>query len=158
MLSHPTVSELLEDLKGEFICGEKGLGNVVERFVVGDVVAHEALDYLAGCTLLIVPGNREDFIFSALSRWVLGITKRYNISGIIATYGIPPPKKVVEVIKRANIPLVVVKEDSFSTACEISNMIFKLRVEDKAKIKRTEILIEKYVDIEKIYNLIKRNY
>ncbi|MDP3786825.1 MAG: AAA family ATPase [Candidatus Omnitrophota bacterium] len=156
VLSNPTIAELLEDLDAKLICGKKGLNNVVERFVIGDVVAHEALEHLAGGTLLIVPGNREDFIFSVLSGWVLGTTKRYHISGIIATYGKKPPKKVIEIIERANIPLCVVKEDSFSTAREISNMIFKLRAEDKEKIKKIEVLIEKYVDVDKIFNMVSK--
>lgn len=155
VLSNPTVSEILEDLQGDFICGEEGLSNVVERFVIGDLIAHEALDYLAGGTLLITPGNREDFIFSALSGWVLGVTKKYHISGIIATYGRKPPKKVIEIIKRINIPLIIAKEDSFSVARQISRMIFKLRAEDKTKIKETEALIETYVDVDRILKLIK---
>lgn len=155
VLSHPTVAELLEDLEGEFICGQKGLGNVVERFIVGDVIAHEALNYLVGGTLLIAPGNREDFIFAALSGWVLGVTERYRIAGIIATYGKKPPKKVIDVIERANIPLFMVKQDSFSAAQEISRMIFKLRAEDTTKISKTEALIEKYVDVDRIFDMIK---
>lgn len=154
VLSNPTISELFEDLGGELICGKKGLNNVVERFIIGDVVAHEVLDYLRSGTLLIVPGNREDVIFSVLSGWVLGFTGKYNIAGIVATYGKRPPKGVIEVIKRFNIPLILVKEDSFSTACEINNMIFKLRTGDKTKIKRIESLIEKYVDVKKIFNLV----
>lgn len=156
VLSHPTVSELLEDLKrGELICGQKGLNNVVERFVIGDIVPHEALDYLVGGTLLIVPGNREDFIFSALSAWMLGVAEKYRIAGIIATYGKRPPQKVIEVIERANVPLILVEEDSFSAAREINQMIFKLRVDDCAKIRKTEALIERYVDIEGIFEMIR---
>ena len=123
--------------------------------MIGDVVAYEALDYLKGGTLLLTPGNREDFIYSALSGWTLGITANYHISGIIATYGKKPSKKIIDVVDRANIPLVVVKKDSFSAAREISKMIFKLRAEDKAKIKKTEALIEKYVDVDRIFNIVK---
>ena len=156
VLSNPTVSELLEDLKGELICGHAGLSRVVEHFVIGDVVAHQALDYFSGGTLLICPGNREDVIFSALSGWVLGLTKKYHLSGIVATYGKKPSKKIIEVIDRANIPLILVKEDSFNTARDINNMIFKLRAEDEPKIRKTEALIEKYVDVERILELAKK--
>ncbi|MCF7908256.1 MAG: AAA family ATPase [Candidatus Omnitrophica bacterium] len=155
VLSNPTISELLEDFKGKLICGHNGLGRVVERFVIGDVVAHQALDYFSGGTLLIVPGNREDIIFSALSGWVLGVADKYHISGIIATYGKKPVKKIIEAIDRANIPLILVEEDSFSTARRINNMIFKIRAEDKPKIKKTEDLIDKYVDVGRILELIK---
>lgn len=155
VLSHPTVLELSDDLGGKLICGHKGLRNVVERFIIGDVVAHEVLDYLSCGTLLIVPGNREDIIFSALSGWVLGLAGKYNIVGIIATYGKKPARKVIDIIERANIPLIAVERDSFSTARKINNMIFKLRAEDKEKIQKTEMLIEKYVDVEKIFKAVK---
>ncbi len=155
VLSNPTISELLDDLGGELICGGNRLNNVVERFIIGDLVAHEALQYMRGGTLLIIPGNREDIIYSALSGWVLGCTEKYHISGIIATYGKRPSRAVIDVIKRVNIPLALVQEDSFSTACKINNMIFKLRMEDKVKIKKIEALIEKYVDVKKIFNIIR---
>ncbi|MBI5555422.1 MAG: AAA family ATPase [Elusimicrobia bacterium] len=155
VLSNPTVAELFEDLGGRLICGYKRLANVVERFIIGDIVAHETLNYLSAGTLLIVPGNREDIIYSALSGWVLGLNKKYNIAGIIATYGKKPHKKVVEIIERANIPLILVKEDSFSAACRINNMIFKIRAEDKEKIKKTVNLIEKYVDSERLFKAVR---
>lgn len=155
VLSHPTISELLEDLQGELICGKKGLDNVAERFMVGDVVAHEALDYLSGGTLLITPGNREDIIFSTLSGWVLGVTQKYHISGIVATYGKRPSQRVMDIVDQANIPLIVVQEDCFETASNISGAIFKLRAEDAKKIHETELLIEKYVDVQRISDLVK---
>jgi len=157
VLFNPTVWELFEDLEGDLICGENGMNNVVERFIIGDVVAHEALDHVKGSTLLIAPGNREDFIFSALSGWALGITKNYSIAGVISTYGKKPAKKVVQLLDKANIPLIVVKGDSFSTAKKINSMIFKLRADDKPKIAQTSKVIEKYVDIDKILDLIKNN-
>ena len=156
VLSNPTVLELLEDLGGRLICGKSGLNNAVERFIIGDLVAHEVLDHLVGGMLLITPGNREDFIFSALSGWVLGVTEKYHISGIIATYGKLPSKRLIDVIEKANIPLIVVDKDSYSTASDISNMIFKLRAEDSEKIPEAEALIEKYVDIGRVFNLINK--
>ena len=157
VVSNPTMAELLEDLKGELICGEKKLSNVVERFVIGDMVAHEILEFLSGGTLLITSGNREDFIFSALSGWALHCAGKYSISGIVATYGKKPPLEVINVIKNYDIPLLVVKEDSFDTASRISKMIFKLRAEDKIKINETQELIEKYVDVDRLYKMIKKD-
>jgi dethiobiotin synthase len=155
ILSNPLVSELLAQLEGELLCGEKGLTNSIERFVIGDMVAHEAFAYLKGSTILITSGYREAFIFAALGGAMFGATGQYNIAGIIITYGRKPPQKVIDVIARLDIPLVVVEEDSFTIAHAIANMIFKLRAEDKTKIKKTELLIEKYVDVDKIYEMTK---
>ena len=156
LLSSPTVSELLEDLDGELICGEGGLNKIVDSFVIGDVVDQEGQEYLSGGTLLIIPGNRKDFILSALSDQVSGVNKRNCISGIIVTYGKKPSKKVIDMAEMTEVPLILVKEDSFSAASDISHMIFKLKAEDREKIKRTEVLIERYVDVDKIFNMVKK--
>ena len=155
LLSNPTISELLEDLEGELICGHEGVNRIVESFVIGDAVAQEGHEYLSGGTLLITPGNREDFIIAALSSQVAGDHKKDHISGIVATYGKKPSKKVIDMVDSAKVPLILVGEDSFTAASEISHMIFKLRAEDREKIARTEVLVERYVNVDKIFNIIK---
>jgi hypothetical protein len=154
VLSNPSVAELLEDLQGELLSGEGGLHNIVARFVIGDMLPHEALDYFTGHTLLIIPGNREELILTALSGYILGTTKAPPISAIIFTCGIHPHKKIMDLLKRTNIPLILVKEDSFAIATEINSMIFKLRSDDKEKITKIETLIEKYVNIERLAQLL----
>ena len=66
-----------------------------------------------------------------------------------------PSRKVIDMVEKAEVPLILVEEDSFTAASEISHMIFKLRAEDKEKIRRTEVLIERYVNVDKIFNTIK---
>ena len=46
----------------------------------------------------------------------------------------------------------MVDEDAFSIATKINQMIVKIRSEDKSKIKIAGNMIEKYVDIDKIYD------
>jgi len=154
VLSNPSVAELLDDLKGELLSGKGGLHNIVGKFIIGDMLPHEALDYFTGHTLLIIPGNREDLILTALSGHILGKSIDPSISAIIFTCGIRPHRKIMDLLKRSNIPLILVKEDSFAVASEINNLIFKLRSEDKSKISKIETLIEKYVDIDRINDLL----
>jgi phosphate acetyltransferase len=153
VLSNPSVAQLLEDLKGELLSGQDGLHNIVARFIIGDMLPHVALDSFTGNTLLIIPGNREELILTALSGYILGTTKVPLISGIIFTCGIHPHEKIMDLLKRTNIPLILVQEDSFAIATEINNMIFKIRSDDTEKIYAIETLIEKYVDIERIAQL-----
>lgn len=154
VLSNPSVDELLEDLEGDLLSGQERLGNIVARFIIGDMLPHEALDYFTGNTLLIIPGNREELILTALSGYILGTTEAPPISAIIFTCGICPHPRIMNLLKRTNIPLILVKEDSFTIASEINNMIFKLRSEDKDKIARIQTLIRKYVAIEDITALL----
>src|SRR3989338_413021 len=67
VLSNPTMSELLEDLKGELLSGKEELENTINRIVVGAMPPHELLDSFGPGTLLITPGNREDIILAAMS-------------------------------------------------------------------------------------------
>ena len=48
----------------------------------------------------------------------------------------------------------MVEEDAFNVATKINKMIVKIRFEDKNKISIAETMIEKYVDINKIYDAI----
>jgi len=156
VLSNPSVAELHEDLNGEILSGKGGLHNMVSKFVIGDLLPHEALDYFSGNSLLIVPGNREELILAALSGYILEETEVPPISAIIFTGGIHPHQKIMDLLKKTNIPLILVKEHSFKVATRINNMIFKLRSEDETKVKKVETLIERYVDIDRIIELLKK--
>lgn len=154
LLSNPSVAELLDDLEGKLLSGEGGLHNIVGRFVIGDMLPHEALDYFTGNTLLIIPGNREELILAALSGYILGTSEVPPISAIIFTGGVQPHKKIMKLLKRTNIPLILVTEDSFAIATDINHMIFKLRPDDSEKITKIEALIEKYIDIDHLSSLL----
>jgi len=154
LLSNPSVAELLDDLKGELLSGGRGLHNLVARFVIGVMRPHDVLDTFVGNTLLIVPGNREEVILAALSGYILGETQVPPISGMIFTCGIRPHPKIMDLLRYTNIPLILVDEDSFTVATQINGMIFKLRSEDKEKIMKVESLIAKYVDIDRVAQLL----
>jgi BioD-like phosphotransacetylase family protein len=155
VLSSPTIAELLEDIGGKLLTGEEELDNTVNRIVVGAMPPHEALDYFGPGTLLITPGNRDDNILAAMSGCLPGLTKAYCVSGIVVTCGYTPHKNVMRLLDRVSIPVIAVEDDTFAAASKINNLIVKIRPGEATKIKATERLIEKYVDIEKILKLIK---
>ena len=156
ILSSPTLSELLEDIGGELLSGEEELDNTVNRVVVGAMPPHEALDYFGPGTLLITPGNREDVILAAMSGCLPGITKAYCVSGIVVTCDFMPHKNVMRLLKEVPIPVIAVKDDTFTATSKINSLIVKIRPGEVKKIKATERLIEKYVDIDRILELVKK--
>jgi BioD-like phosphotransacetylase family protein len=157
-LSSPTIRQLMDDIHGELICGEKGLEETVSKIIIGDMPPHSALEFFHGDELLITPGNREDLILAAMSGCVIGISKAYCVKGIILTGGITPYKTIMRLVKRTNIPIIMVKETTYETARRLNNLIVKLRPEDTDKIKRATSLIKKYVDIEGIISKVKDIY
>ena len=66
MLTKPTVLELYESLDAEILGGEENLMNRVEKYLIGAMLPHEALNYFSKGTLLVVPSNREGLVMTAL--------------------------------------------------------------------------------------------
>jgi len=155
-LSNPTLSELLEDIGGKLLSGKEELDNTVNRIVVGAMPPHEALNFFGPGTLLITPGNREDIILAAMSGCLPGITKAFCVSGVILTDGIVPHRNVMRLMEEVSIPVIAVEDDTFTAASKINSLIVKIRPGEGRKIKATEQLIEKYIDIDKIIQLIKK--
>ncbi|MGE4169756.1 MAG: phosphotransacetylase family protein [Candidatus Margulisiibacteriota bacterium] len=152
MLSKPSVAELCEDLNATLLCGEVGLNNPIKRFVIGDMLPHDALDTFSPNTILIVPANSEGLIMTALYGNLLESDSSSFVSAIIFTGKADPHEKILSVIRHSKIPVMQVRDDSFTVATKINNMIVKLRAEETEKIKTAQALIEQYVDIETVYN------
>jgi BioD-like phosphotransacetylase family protein len=155
MLSNPTLKELLEDLGGELICGEKGLKNQSGKMVIGAMPPRDALDYFTPNCLLITPGNRDDLILAAMSTSTLEHDKTKAVSGIVLTCGIEPHPNILHLIKQTDIPIILVKHDTFTTASKIYGAVYKLRAEETAKVQECGRLVEQYVDIDRIMQAMK---
>jgi BioD-like phosphotransacetylase family protein len=157
-LSSPTIRQLMEDINGDLLCGEKGLDQSVSKIMIGDMPPHTALEFFRGDELLITPGNREDLILAAMSGCVIGISKAYCVKGIILTGGITPYRTIMKLVRRTNIPMILVKETTYETAQRLNNLIVKIRPEDTDKIKQATSLIKSYVDVESIISRVRELY
>lgn len=154
-LSHPNVQQLMEEIDGELLSGERGLKNEVARTVIGAMSPHEAMDYFTRDSLLITPGTREDIVLAAMSSCVVHVGKQHCVSGIVLTGGTAPHTNVMDLIKRTYIPVILTPDDTFSVAAKIDNLIVKIRPSDTEKISSVENLIEEYVDIDRIIELMR---
>jgi BioD-like phosphotransacetylase family protein len=154
LLSSPTVGQLLEDMKGELLSGKQGLKNSVKRMVIGAMPPHEALNYFGPDSLLITPGTREDLVLAAMSSCVVGAGKTNCVSGIVLTGGTEPHPNIMNLIRRTYIPVILVQEDTFSIAAKIDRLIVKIRTGDTEKIAATETLIEEFVAIDRLVELL----
>ena len=151
-LTYPTISSIIEKLKPTVLSlNDNSENNTIEKFMIGDMMPHDALDHISKNTLMIVPGNREGLVLTALCESLIN-QGNHLVSGIVFTNGIKPHSKILDLLKTSHIPLFMVDEDAFSIATKINQMIVKIRFEDKNKISIAENMIEKYVDIDKIYS------
>lgn len=154
VLSSPTVQQLVEEIGGELLSGERGLKNPVNKIAIGAMSPHEALSYFGRGTLLITPGTREDLILAAMSSCLVGLGRESCVSGVVLTGSVKPHPKVMALISRTHIPVVSVSEDTFTTAAKIHGLIVKIRPGDKSKIYAAERLVSRHVDIDRLLDIL----
>ena len=148
MLSRPSVRELQEGLNARVLYGEAYLNNKAGTVLIGAMAAHDAIDYFGEETLLIVPGNREGIIMTALFGMLIESKTNFSISGIVFTGGIQPNPKVLTLLEHTKVPVLFLEEDSYTVATQINRMIVKLRSDETKKISKIQSLVEEHVDVD----------
>ncbi len=155
VLATPSIADVLHHLRGTLIAGEKGLLSTVSKFLVIAMPSHTALEYFVRGAMLITPGNREDIILAALARNMVEVTTPRFIAGIVLTCGIYPDRSVLRLAQQVDMPLIVVAEDTYATASKINSSVFKIRAEDTAKVMEATRLVSRYVEVNRILELIE---
>lgn len=149
-LYQPTVLQVLEELRGDLLNGESSLNQRIGNVLVGAMTAHNAMDKFEGTSLLITPGDRDDMILAALSMSLVDQKGKFALAGLVQTGDIYPRKNILEVIRRTNIPVMVVKQDSYTTASRINNLVVKISPWDGQKINYIVDLVGKYVHVDDV--------
>lgn len=149
LLSAPTVGEISEELKIDFIYGRMNAHNIVNKILVGAMEPHEAWNYVEEGSLIITPGDREDMILMAMSSYLLhpkATSKR--IAGIVLTGGIMPHRRINTLIERSGIPVLFAKDDTYKVTSNIHDLVVKIKPNDTVKAETAIKIVEEYVDID----------
>lgn len=154
MLSHPTITQILEETDFELIYAHKpSLENKVAKILIGAMQPQDAIKYIVDDSLLITPGDREDMLRLALSCYREDDKKRLKISGVVLSGGITPNQDIINLLKERSIPILLAKADTYTVAATVHDITVKIRPQDKEKIDLVIKLIKDNVDLDK---LIKR--
>lgn len=146
----PTMQQILEDTGGQILNGAEHLDVHIDKVVIGAMTPHRALDYFGRGTLLITAGDREDLILAAMGGCMLGIGKANCVSGLVLTGGIYPHENIMRLVRKTWVPVIIVKDDSYTTARNVSEITCKIRPNDKKKISVARRLVHKYVNVDRI--------
>ncbi|MFH1752820.1 MAG: AAA family ATPase [Candidatus Omnitrophota bacterium] len=149
MLSNPTVRDVLEVTDGRVLCGKEILGTVIDTTLVGAMEPHEALQYMKDGSLVITPGDRGDIVLAATGVH-LAHDSGISISGMVLTGGLMPHVEILELAKKAGIPVILAERDTYTVASRIHDMTVKIKPRDKVKIDTAIGLVEEYVDVNRI--------
>ncbi len=150
MLARPTIEQILEETDFQVICGKEYLERSVAKVIVAAMEPHDAVRYISEDSLMITPGDREDMIMSALSCFRDSEEKKLKICGMVLSCGITPEGSIMNLLAKAQIPVLLAKSDTYDVATCVHDLTVKIRPCDKNKIDAVVKLIQENVDFKKI--------
>ncbi len=139
-----TVEELNEMLGGKVLCGHDRLSNLVENFLIGAMQVDKAMEYFKKTrnNAVIVGGDRADIQLSAIESGSVCL---------ILTGELYPSEIIIAIAEQKNIPILVVREDTYSIAKKLEKLSVRLRLRDTAKVSKGMNLVAENVDFPLLY-------
>lgn len=156
ILPKPTMEEIARKTNAEVIYGKDFLFNIPYNTIIAAMEPRNALKHIRENTLIITPGDREDILLAAMCSQISSTCP--NISGMILTGGLQPDnfvKKLISGVGEFRIPILSVKEDTFTTGTIINNLSITIRAKDKVKIYQINKATDKYIDVSLIHKALQ---
>jgi BioD-like phosphotransacetylase family protein len=76
--------------------------------------------------------------------------KKLKVCGLILSGGIVPAQPIMDLLGKAQIPVLLAKTDTYHVATTIYDLTVKIRPSDKNKVQAVVELIKKHVDLDKV--------
>ncbi len=139
-----TVEELNEMLGGKVLCCHDKLSNFVEHFLIGAMQVDKAIEYFKKTrnNAVIVGGDRADIQLSAMESGSVCL---------ILTGELYPSEIILSRAEEKDVPILVVREDTYSIAKKLEKLSVRLRLRDKAKVDRGMSLVIENVNFPLLY-------
>jgi BioD-like phosphotransacetylase family protein len=150
MLARPSIEQILEETDFEVLCGGQYLERSVAKVIVAAMEPRDAERYISEDSLMITPGDREDMINIALNCFRDSVNKKLKVCGIVLTCGITPQGAIMELLLKAEIPVLLAGSDTYDVATCVHDLTVKIRPCDSEKINAVVKLIKENVDFNKI--------
>jgi BioD-like phosphotransacetylase family protein len=175
LLSNPTLSMLVEQVKGELLSQGDDLDRVIEHVAIGAMQPRHLIERVGPGSLLIVPGDRTDVIHAMVAanraarlgggagerrglfarrRQVFGRSpedaSRTQLAGLVLTGGYRPRPRDLEAIQQERLFAFLVSEDTYEAASEVHDLLVKTHPADLEKIELTRRLVSEHLDIDKV--------
>lgn len=139
-----TVEELNDMLGGKILCGYDKLNNLIEHFLIGAMQVDKAIEYFKKIrnNAVIVGGDRSDIQLSAIES---------GTECLILTGELYPSEIIIAKAEQNNIPILIVRDDTYSVAKKLEKLSVRLRLRDRVKMDRGMNLIAENVNFPLIY-------
>jgi BioD-like phosphotransacetylase family protein len=172
LLSNPTLSMLVEQVKGEMLSQPEDLDRVIEHVAIGAMQPRHLIERVGPGSLLIIPGDRTDVIHAVVAanrasrqggerrglfrrtHQVFGRTAedatRTELAGIVMTGGYKPRPRDLEAIQQERLFAYLVESDTYEAASAVHDLLVKTHPADREKIELTRRLVSEHLDIDRV--------
>lgn len=126
------------------------------RLVATSVETYQKL--IINRQLIITPSTREDIIVATLrAYWNQKLKDPESTleTGFIFTGSIPPSSRMIDQLKKAEVPALYSKMSSFNAMKKITRFTAKLQIEDTRKVSEAISLMESNIDFDLLISLMK---
>jgi BioD-like phosphotransacetylase family protein len=147
VLGSVMIGDVVEALAGDVLCGRNKLDGLIEHFLIGGMQVDRALEYIrkARNNAVIVGGDRADIQLAAIEA---------ATQCLILTGNLYPNEIVVSKAEMRGVPVVVVRDDTYSVAKKVEELSRKLRLREKEKVFCGIHLIEEKIDFDRLYRAL----
>ena len=148
-LSRPTIREIANALKAEFLYKGDNIDVITKRTLIGAMQLPNYFANLTEDTLAVIPSDRTDLITGSL---VANYSNYSNIKGIVLYGDFELDKSIHKILEgiQKNIPIMIAKSNTFETANLIGAINPRIYPENTEKIKLLLQLFDETVDAEKL--------
>jgi BioD-like phosphotransacetylase family protein len=138
------VREMVKALKGEVLCCEDKLDELVEHFMVGAMNMESALRYFSRVSnkAVVTGGDRSDIQLAALET---------PTKCLILTGGFYPNDVILSRARETETPVVVVKKDTAWAVEVCEGLASHLQMWSKVKLPRLREVTEREIDFPLLY-------
>ena len=178
LLSNPTLSMLVEQVKGEVLNRGEDLDRVIEHVAIGAMQPRHLVERVGPGSLLIVPSDRTDVIQAMVaanreSREAAGAARRgglfqrrrqvfgraaddpsrTELAGLVLTGGYKPRQRDLDAMQQERLFAFLVEQDTYEAASAVHDLLVKTHPADREKIAMTRNLVSEHLDIDKILDV-----
>jgi hypothetical protein len=154
-LTYPTVRQIAEDLDLAVLAGEDYLDNRARQNIVAAMGPQNTIPYIRKGVLVITPGDRIDNILVSIASHLVGKEAEESyIAGILLSGGFVPHNTVMNLLRKAHVPVLSTSEDTYSISAKIQKFVVKIGVQDTDKVQRACELVAAHVDAELLWTLL----
>ncbi|MEW6408577.1 MAG: phosphotransacetylase family protein [Nitrospirota bacterium] len=147
LLNSITVQQLSDVLNGKVVTGEEYMEEFVENFSIGAMDVDSALRYFRRIPnkAVITGGHRADIQLAALET---------STRCLILTGDMLPNDVIIGKAQTAKVPIISVRDDTFTTVEKIEGILGKIRIREERKVTRAREILLASVDFQGLYRKI----